>query len=154
MLSSDELREIQAELAHYDYPRAGCDEALKIVQRHRGWVSDEALADLEPVLGMSAAELDAVATFYNLIYRQPVGRHVILICNSISCWIMGYESLRDYLSRRLGVSLGQTTADGRFTFLPTVCLGACEVAPAMMVDDDIYGELTPQRIDEILAKYE
>lgn len=154
MLSPDERREIEAELARYEHSRAACIEALKIVQRHRGWVSDEALADLEPVLGMTTAELDTVATFYNLIFRQPVGRHVILICNSISCWIVGYENLRDHLSQRLGVNLGQTTADGRFTLLPNVCLGACDIAPAMMVDGDLYGELTPGKIDEILAKYE
>lgn len=154
MLSPDERREIEAELARYEHSRAACIEALKIVQRHRGWVSDEALADLEPVLGMTTAELDTVATFYNLIFRQLVGRHVILICNSISCWIVGYENLRDHLSQRLGVNLGQTTADGRFTLLANVCLGACDIAPAMMVDGDLYGELTPGKIDEILAKYE
>jgi NADH-quinone oxidoreductase subunit E len=153
MLSPEERREIEAEVARYEQPRGACVEALKIVQRHRGWVSDQALADLEPALGMNAAELDAVATFYELIYRRPVGRHVILICNSISCWIMGYENLRDHLRQRLGVDLGQTTADGRFTLLPSVCLGACDIAPAMMVDGDLYGELTPGRIDEILARY-
>ncbi|MDA8216399.1 MAG: NADH-quinone oxidoreductase subunit NuoE [Dehalococcoidales bacterium] len=154
MLSPDEQREIEAELANYEFREAAGIEALKVVQRHRGWVSDEALADLEPVLGLSAAELDAVATFYDKIYRKPVGRHVIFVCSSISCWVMGYENVRDYLLDRLGILLGQTTADNRFTVLPTACLGACDLAPVMLVDDDLYGNLTPPELDTILARYE
>jgi NADH-quinone oxidoreductase subunit E len=154
MLSPDEQREIEAELARYEFREAAGIEALKIVQRHRGWVSDEALADLEPVLGLSAAELDAVATFYDKIFRQPVGRHVIFICNSISCWVMGYEEVRDYLLNRLGIILGQTTADNRFTLLPAACLGACDRAPVMLIDDDLHVNLTPPAIDAILARYE
>ena len=74
-------------------------EALKIVQRHRGWVSDDAMADVARLLEMDVAELDAVATFYNLIYRKPTGRHVILVCNSVSCWVMGGETIRQHLKR-------------------------------------------------------
>ena len=155
MLSADEQREIEAELGHYERAQAAAIEALKVVQRHRGWVSDEALSDVAPVLGLTVAELDAVATFYNIILRQPVGRHVIRICNSISCWVMGYESLHDHLLARLDLRrLGETTADGRFTLLPNVCLGCCGIAPAMMVDDDLYGELTPEKIDQVLQRYE
>jgi NADH-quinone oxidoreductase subunit E len=103
---------------------------------------------------MSPDELDSVATFYNLIYRKPVGRHVILVCDSVSCWIMGYDPIREHLSSRLGIGLGETTQDGRFTLLPIVCLGTCDHAPAMMVDDELYGDLDPAKIDEILAKHE
>ncbi|MHB1131843.1 MAG: NADH-quinone oxidoreductase subunit NuoE [Chloroflexota bacterium] len=155
MLTSEEQRAIEAELGHYEQAQAAAIEALKIVQEHRGWVSDEALGDLAPLLGMSVAELDGVATFYNIILRRPVGRHVIRICNSISCWVMGYENLHDYLLSRLNLrQLGETTADGRFTLLPNVCLGCCDIAPAMMVDDDLYGELTPDKIDQALLRYE
>ncbi len=153
MLSNEERREIEAEMQHYDDPRAVSIEALKVVQRYRGWVSDESLRDIGELLGMTTADLDGVATFYNLIYRKPVGRHVILVCNSISCWVMGYESVRDYLSRRLEIKLGETTPDGRFTLLPIVCLGACDRAPVMMVDDDLHGDLTPEKIDDILREY-
>jgi NADH-quinone oxidoreductase subunit E len=126
---------------------------LKIVQRHRGWVSDEAVCDVAQYLGLSPDEVEAVATFYTTIFRRPVGRHVILICDSVSCWIMGYVNLRDHLRRSLGIDLGQTTTDGRFTLLPNACLGVCEIAPAMMVDDQVYGHLTNERIDQILAEY-
>ncbi len=153
MLSDEERREIEAELRHYDDPRAASIDALKVVQHHRGWVSDQALKDVGEFLRMTTAELDAVATFYNLIFRKPVGRHVILVCDSVSCWIMGYESMRDYMSSRLGITLGETTSDGKFTLLPIVCLGACDRAPAMMVDGDLHGDLTPEKIDAILEQY-
>ncbi|HOO16406.1 MAG: NADH-quinone oxidoreductase subunit NuoE [Phycisphaerae bacterium] len=153
MLSDIEKREIEQELAHNHQKRGAAPEALKIVQRHRGWVSDEALRDTAELLEMSPAELDEVATFYNLIFRKPVGRHVILICNSVSCHIMGYPGLREHLRARLGIDFGETTADGKFTLLPMVCLGACDRAPAMMIDEQLYGELTPEKIDEALASY-
>jgi len=153
VLSDEERREIESEVAIYPQKRAACIEALKVVQQHRGWVSDEALDEVAELLEMTPDELDGVATFYNLIFRKPVGRHVILICDSVSCWIMGYDNLRGHLRSRLGIDLGETTADGRFTLLPSVCLGACDRAPVMMVDDDLHLDLTPERIDQILAGY-
>jgi NADH-quinone oxidoreductase subunit E len=154
VLSEEEKHEIDAELLRYPTRRAVCVDALKVVQKHRGWVSDEGLRDISQYLGMSVDELDSVATFYNIIHRKPVGRHIILLCNSISCWIMGYGRLRDRLRERLGVDLGQTTADGRFTLLPNVCLGTCDHAPALMVDDDLFRDLEPDKLDEILARYD
>jgi len=154
MLSERERLDIEAELQHYDHKRAACVEALMIVQRYRGWVSDDSLQDLAQYLEMTPDELDGVATFYSLVYRRPVGRHVILICDSVSCWIMGYEELRRHLTARLGISLGGTTADGRFTLLPVACLGTCDHAPAMMVDNELYQDLSQERIAQILAAYE
>jgi NADH-quinone oxidoreductase subunit E len=153
MLSAAEREEIQAELPRYEQKRAVCIEALRIVQRHRGWVSDEALHDIGAVLEMTPDELDGVATFYNLVFRRPVGRHVILLCDSVSCWIMGYESLRRALGERLQIEPGQTTADGRFTLLPIVCLGACDHAPTLMVDGELHRDVTPDGLEAILARY-
>ncbi|HEY3415381.1 MAG TPA: NADH-quinone oxidoreductase subunit NuoE [Armatimonadota bacterium] len=153
MLTKDERDEILAELQHYPDKQAVVPEALKIVQRHRRWVSDEAVQDIAELLDMSAEQIDSIATFYNLIFRQPVGRHVILLCDSVSCWIMGYQNMLDCLSSRLGIGFGETTPDGRFTLLPMVCLGACDHAPAMMVDHDLHGDLTVEKIEEILATY-
>lgn len=154
MLSAEERKDIEEELKHYEYKRAACIEALKIMQRHRRWISDETIADLAPMLEMSPDEIDNVATFYNLIYRQPVGEHVILLCDSISCWIMGYEGVRDHLKSRLGIELGGTTSDDKFTLIPMVCLGTCDHAPAMMVDEELYQDLTPEKIDQILDSYQ
>ena len=153
MLTAEEKKEIEAEFPRYEQKRAVCVEALKVVQRHRGWVSDEALIAVAEFLEMTPAELDGVATFYNLIFRKPVGKHIILVCDSVSCWIMGYERILQHLQDRLGIVLGETSADGVFTLLPIVCLGACDQAPAMMIDDELYGNLDPAKIDEILANY-
>ena len=153
MLTPEERQEINAEFARYPTRQAVCIEALKVVQRHRGWVSDEGLKDIGDALDMTPEELDAVATFYNLVFRRPVGRHVALICDSVSCWIMGYEKLCQGLTSRLNVSLGETTADNRFTVLPIVCLGVCDHAPAMMIDDDLYRDVEPPQLDELLEKY-
>ena len=154
MLTVEERREIEEKLTQYPTRQAICIDAMLIVQRHRGWVSDEGLRDLSELLGLSVADLDGVATFYNLIRRKPVGRHVALICDSVSCWIMGCERVRDQLCSSLGTALGGTTADGRFTLLPIVCLGACDRAPAMMIDGKLHEDLDEQRIEEVLAEYE
>jgi NADH-quinone oxidoreductase subunit E len=153
VLSAEEREEIERESAHYPTKEALCIDAMKIVQRRRGWISDESLRDIAELLGMSLDELDGVATFYNLIFRKPVGRHVIMVCDSVSCWIMGYERLREQLSSRLGIKMGETTPDGRFTLLPIVCLGACDHAPAMIVDNELHRDLDPQNIDGLLDKY-
>jgi NADH-quinone oxidoreductase subunit E len=153
VLSPEERQEIEAEIAHYPDKRAVCIDAMKVVQQHRGWVSDEALRDVAELLEMSVDELDSVATFYNLIFRKPVGRHVIMVCDSVSCWIMGYDRVRDHLTSRLGIKLGETTPDGRFTLLPIVCLGTCDHAPAMMVDNELHRDLDTEKIDSILEKY-
>ncbi len=153
MLTPEERGEIEEEAAHYQDRRAACIEALKIVQKYHGWVSDEAMCDLSDLLRMTADELDNVATFYNLIFRKPVGRHVILICDSVSCWITGYDKLREHLRLRLGINIGGTTADQRFTLLPVVCLGICGNAPAMMVDGDLHVNLDAAKIDGILENY-
>jgi NADH-quinone oxidoreductase subunit E len=154
MLSEAERQEIEAELQHYESKRAACVEALKIVQRHRGWVSDEGIHDLAELLGMTSDELDSVATFYNLVFRRPVGKHVILLCDSVSCWIMGYMRLRQHLEARLGIALGETTADGRFTLLPIPCLGTCDHAPALMIDAQLYRNLDPEGLDRLLGQYQ
>jgi NADH-quinone oxidoreductase subunit E len=154
VLSAEERKEIDSKIMHYPDKKSVCIDAMKIVQRHRGWVSDEGLQDIAEYLEMSADDLDGVATFYNLIYRKPVGRHVIHICDSVSCWIMGYEQIREQLSKTLGIQLGETTPDRRFTLLPIVCLGACDHAPVLMVDGDLHPDLQPQMLDQVLEKYE
>ena len=153
-LSEEEIAEIEHEMGLYEDPQAACIDALKIVQKRRGWVSDDVLAATAAVVGVSPAAMEAVATFYNLIFRQPVGRHVVMVCDSVSCYLCGYESVRDHLRRSLGIEFGQTTPDERFTLLPICCLGDCDNAPSMRVDEDYHGRLTPERIDQILESYE
>ena len=153
MLTADEKKEIQEEIKHYPIKKAASIEALKVVQKYRGWVSDESINDIAAELEMSPDELDSVATFYNLVFRKPVGNNVILICDSISCWLMGYEKLLDHLKEKLGISLGETTKDNRFTLLPIPCLGTCDRAPALMINNDLHRDLTPEKLDKILEEY-
>ena len=153
-LSELELQAIDAEIAHVPYREAVAIDALKIVQAHRGWVSDESLQAIAAHLHMSADELDGIATFYNLIFRRPVGEKVILLCNSISCWIKGCDKLQGKISEQLGIDLGQTTADNRYTLLPVTCLGACDKAPVMMVGEDLHEDISEQRISELFREAE
>ncbi len=154
MLSEKEIQDINAELIHAATKASASVDALNIIQRSRGWVSDEAVKDVSAMLEMTPDELDAVATFYSFIFRKPVGRHVILVCDSISCFVMGYNPLLDVLKTKLNIAFGETTEDKRFTLLPISCLGACDRAPAMMVDEDLYGPVTAEMMDEVLGKYE
>jgi NADH-quinone oxidoreductase subunit E len=146
-------QEITALAKAAETKRAAGLDALKVVQKRFGYISDPHLAEVAALLDMTPAELDGVATFYNLIFRRPVGRHVILLCDSVACWIMGEGGARAQLRERLGIRPGETTADGRFTLLPIVCLGHCDHAPAMMVDEDQYGDLDSARLDAILERY-
>jgi NADH-quinone oxidoreductase subunit E len=153
MLSEAERHEIDEEVQRLPQRRSACIEALAAVQRHRGWVSDEAVRDIAAYLEMSATEVDGVATFYNLIHRRPVGRHVIRICDSVTCWLLGYDELLGALRDRLGIEPGQTSEDGRFTLLPIQCLGTCDHAPALMIDEDLHQDVTVDDLDRILGGY-
>ncbi len=153
MLSEEERKEIEAEAGQYDRKEAGSVEALKVVQRHRGWVSDEAIRDISAALDMTPDELDAVATFYSFIFRREVGRNLILVCDSVACYVMGYQGVLDSIKEKLGIDLGGTTEDRRFTLLPISCLGQCDKAPAIMINEDIYGNLGPEMLDSILSRY-
>jgi NADH-quinone oxidoreductase subunit E len=153
MLTAEERQEIEEKITEYPNRHAVSIDAMLAVQRHRGWVSDESLRDISELLGVSTTDLDGVATFYNLIHRKPVGKHIALICDSVSCWLMGSDKVRDHLCSRLSTQLGGTTADGKFTLLPIVCLGACDHAPVMMIDNKLYEDLNEKRIDEALTEH-
>ena len=153
MLSESEKTEIQHEMRLYPYPAAACIDALKIVQQHRGWLSDESIADVAAELSMSVDDVDGVATFYTRLYRKPVGRNIILVCDSISCLVMDYKSIYEHISGKLGIKFGETTPDGRFSLLPVSCLGDCDHAPVMMINDETYNDLTFEKVDDILARY-
>jgi NADH-quinone oxidoreductase subunit E len=153
MLSDEIKQAIFAETCKCKQKPHACLDAMRVVTEHHGWISDEHIKELAVCLEMTPEEVDSCATFYNHIYRKTVGRHLIHVCNSVCCWITGYERMLDHLTRRLGISLGQTTPDGRFTLLPIQCLGACHEAPAMMVDRELFTNLDEQRINEILERY-
>lgn len=151
-LSLAEIQEINAEMIHYEDKTAVSIEALKIVQKHRRWVSDECLVAVAELLEISPAQLEGVATFYNLIYRRPVGKTVIHCCNSVTCWMLGSDQVRERLCRHLNVELGQMSADGEYTILPIVCLGACDHAPVVMIGDELRFDITEDAVNEILGR--
>jgi NADH-quinone oxidoreductase subunit E len=151
-LSTTEVAEIEHEVSIMETREAAGIEALKIIQEHRGWVSDDSLYAIADLLRMPEAELEGVATFYNLIYRQAVGQFVIHLCDSVACHLTGYEEIYQTIKSHLGIDYGQTTNDGKFTFLTNVCLGGCDKAPSMMIGKQHYQYLTPENVVEILAE--
>jgi NADH-quinone oxidoreductase subunit E len=152
-LSETERSAIEHEMHHYEDPRAASIEALKIVQKARGWVPDGAADAIGEILGIPASDVEGVATFYSQIFRQPVGRHIIRVCDSMTCYIGGHESIVESIQQQLGIGLGQTSADGRFTLLPVCCLGNCDKAPAVMIDDDTFGNLHADGVAKLLEAY-
>ncbi|MFB1011207.1 MAG: NADH-quinone oxidoreductase subunit NuoE [Thiopseudomonas sp.] len=152
-LSDAERAAIEQEMQHYEDPRAASIEALKIVQQQRGWVPDGAADAIGAILGIPASDVEGVATFYSQIFRQPVGRHIIRVCDSMTCYIAGHEGVLDSIQSQLGIVPGQTTGDNRFTLLPVCCLGNCDKAPALMIDDDTFGNVTAEGVASLLEAY-
>lgn len=149
----DSLRqELRAYIISAVTPREAAVETLKRLQAHYGWLTDEAVEEAGELLGLSALQVEELATFYEMLYRRPVGKRVIHCCDSISCWAMGGESMLQHIEELLGISVGETTGDGIFTLLPCCCLGNCGQAPTMMIGDTLYGNLTPERAAEILRQ--
>ena len=132
--------------------REAAVDVMKELQRHYGWLTDEAVEEAAELLGLSALQVEELATFYEMIYRRPVGRHVIHVCDSISCWSVGGESLLKQFERLLGIEVGATTSDGSFTLLPCCCLGNCGKAPAVMVGERIYGPLVPEDAEAVIKE--
>ena len=152
-LSDDERAAIEHEMQHYEDPRAASIEALKIVQKARGWVPDGAAEAIGALLGIPASDVEGVATFYSQIFRQPVGRHIIRLCDSMVCYINDHEAIQEALHQELGIGLGGTSRDGRFTLLPVCCLGNCDKAPTLMIDDDTHSHLDAATVTQLLERY-
>lgn len=147
---NDDIAALDEIRRHYPDARAASVSVMKWVQRRDGYISDAALHDAAAYLTLPAADLEGLATFYNLLFRKPVGRNVIKICDSVSCWMCGYETVRDRLRERLGIDFGETTADGEFTLLPVVCLGNCDNAPTLMINEDLHDRVTPDSVDAVI----
>jgi len=127
---------------------------IKEAQAKKGSVSEEAMAEMAQALGLPIGDIYGVTTFYSFLSTQPLGRHVVRICKSVPCFLQDGETMAEVIEKELGIGPGETTADGRFTFELTNCIGACDQAPAMLVDDEVYGDLTPDKIREILQSFD
>ncbi len=152
MLPEEIRKPLQDRIEEVAHPRELIVDVVFALQDHYGYLSDEGLEEAAGLLGMSPMEVEELATFYTFIYREPVGRYVIHVCDSLICWMEGQESISDHLSRKLGIQPGETTPDGLFTLLPVCCIGYCDRAPAMLINRKVYGELTPEKIDQVLAQ--
>ncbi len=143
---------LRERISKAEHPRELVVDVMLALQEHFGYLSDEALEQTASVLGMSVLEVEELATFYDFLYRRPVGRFVIRVCDSVVCWLEGGERLISQLQEMLGIRMGETTPDGLFTLLPVCCIGYCDMAPAMLVNKKVYGNLTPERIQRILQE--
>ncbi len=126
---------------------------LKKAQNKEGYISEETMTGLAETLNMSRSDVYGVATFYSFLSIKPRGRNVIRICKSLPCHFKNYESVAERIEKETGIKPGQTTADGRFSFELTNCIGACDKAPAMLINDDVHGNLTAGKISQILEEY-
>jgi len=154
ILTTTEITEIQEIYRHFPEKSAACIEGLKVIQQHHRWVSDQAVRELAEILDMSPAAIDSVATYYSLIFRRPVGRNVVFLCDSVSCWIMGYDQIAACVKKQLAIGYGETTTDDRYTLLTIPCLGTCDHAPAMIINEDLHRDLTTENVTSILNTYE
>jgi NADH-quinone oxidoreductase subunit E len=146
-----ELREkLRKQIEESEQAREQAVNVMYAVQKHYGYLTDEAVREAGGLLDMTPLEIDELATFYDFIYREPVGRYVIHVCDSTICWMYGHESVIAYLCRKLEIRPGETCKDGLFTVLPVCCIGYCDHAPVMLINGKPYGSLTPESIDRIL----
>ena len=150
MLPEKLKSELTEQIARVAHPREMAIDVINALQDHYGYFSDEAMIQAADLLGMSPLELDELATFYTFIYREPVGRHVIHMCDSLICWMENGENLLAHLCGRLGIRMGETTADGLFTLLPVCCIGYCDRAPAILIDRKVHGPLTIKSLDRLI----
>jgi len=152
MLPEELKKSLTDQIASVDHPRELVVDVMFSLQDHYGFLSDEALEEAAALLDMTPLEMEELATFYTFIYREPVGKFVIHVCDSIICWMDGYESIRDHLIRKLGINMGETTPDGLFTLLPVCCIGYCDRSPAILINREVYGPLTVEKLDSILEE--
>ena len=150
MLPQELKAPLQEMISSVEHPRELVVDVMLAFQDHYGYLSDEALEEAAMLLDMTPLEMEELATFYTFLYREPVGKYVIHVCDSIICWMDGYESIRDYLCQKLEIKMGETTPDGLFTLFPVCCIGYCDRSPAILVNRKVYGPLTPEKLDNIL----
>ncbi len=150
MLPRELQEDLQQKIASAEHPRELAVDVMFALQAHYGHLCNEAIEEAARLLSMTSLELEELATFYDFIYREPVGKYVLHVCDGVVCWMNGYGRVIDYLGERLSIKIGETTEDGLFTLLPTACIGYCDLSPAMLVNGKPYGPLTPEKIDEVL----
>ncbi len=153
VLNSKILEEINEIKSRYHDARFCLLPTLYIFQREYGWLSPEVLEAVGETLNVPKATIKGVSTFYTMFSHMPIGRHLIQLCTNVACMIMGGGRLLDILKERYGLEPEATSPDNRFSLVIMECIGSCDTAPAMLVDTDLYGNLSEENIIGILEKY-
>jgi NADH-quinone oxidoreductase subunit E len=150
MYGPDFERKIDKILARYPQPKGAMLPVLWAVQEHEGWVNGEAEAWVAERLGVSAAHVHGCVTFYTMYKQRPLGKYHIQLCTTLSCMLRGSDDLLEHLKQKLGIDVGQTTLDGKFSLIRVECLGSCGTAPMFQLNDDYHEDLTIEKVDTLL----
>jgi NADH-quinone oxidoreductase subunit E len=151
-LSADREREINEILSRYPTRRAACIPVLHLCQEQQGYVSEEVIDYVAHRLDLSPAQVKGVVTFYTLFHTEPGGKHQVWVCRTLSCALRGAENIIAHCEKKLGIHVGETSADGKVTLRTAECLASCGTAPMMQVDKTYYENLTPAEVDRILDR--
>jgi len=145
---------VEAAVASHGITEEALIPILTEVNNKLGFLPEQAMAEISRSLRLPQSHLYSTASFYRMLSTKPRGKHVIKFCESAPCHVMGGRKLWEALHKELGLNPGETSADGQWTVLTTSCPGICGVGPVLMVDDEVYGNVTPERLSEILAQYQ
>jgi len=149
--SPETYKKFEATVNRYPKKEAALLPVLCLAQQEFGHLGQEAIDYVARLMGQPPARVRGVVSFYTMLNTKPIGRHHIQVCRTLSCALRGAEQLTGFLKKTLGIEVGQTTADGRFTLSEVECLASCGTAPMMQINDDYYENLTDEKVTEILA---
>jgi NADH-quinone oxidoreductase E subunit len=149
-LSEENLARAKRLVELYPHPRSALIPLCHLAQSQDGYLTEEAMADIADLTGVTSAEVYGTATFYDMLHTEPVGRHVIAVCTNIACMLAGAYELLEHAEEHLGVHPGQTTADGRFTIEEAECLAGCDVAPCVQVNHRFFGPVDASSFDRLI----
>ena len=152
MLTEQSLKRIEEVKQRYPTTKAALLPALWIAQEQYGWISQETMKEVASLLNLPFGHVLGVVSFYSMFHDKPIGKYHLQVCTNVSCQLLGSEKIVDYLSRRCGVGVGETTADGRYSLSEVECLGSCGTAPMMQINEEYYEDLTKEKIDHILLR--
>ena len=145
-------RQVEDLLSRYPRPQAALLPVLHCLQKERGFLSPQDEQWVAERMGLTPVQVKEVVTFYTMFRRQPAGKYHLQVCSNLSCWLAGGDDLLAYLESRLGIKVGETSPDGRFTLSQVECLGACDEAPCLMVNLDYHTGLDRNKIDRLLGE--
>ena len=149
-----EKKLVEEIIEHYPQKKAAIGDVLYLAQKKFGHISPEVELYVASLLDLPASYVHQIVTFYTMYLENPVGKHLVLLCNNVSCMLCGAEDMLAKVEDKLGIAPGETTKDNKFTLWTVECLGACEIAPCLMIDDKLYGNLTVEKLGKLIDSVE